>query len=167
MKYSLPLKHNGTNFGRVGVETDGMWARIDAEAAESSALTRLWLCTEFGRVRLGVMEPEGGTLRLRRRIALKELPKNIENGWGELDVGWERVRGDAVEVEDAILARNIHRAEELWIRRNGDGFELAAEYAGRNGFALIPAFTVSRTVRIDGRDCGAITFDRRGRIVRG
>ena len=76
-----PILVDGEKRGELVVSREGLYTVFEASLPDSGELTRLWIAGEGRSAYLGVMEPKGGELYLRRRLStaeLRKLPENIE-----------------------------------------------------------------------------------------
>lgn len=67
--------------GRLTLRRDGLYTLIEAKAKPRGELTRLYICGGGESACLGLMMPEGGIVKLRRRLSrleLQSLPEKIE-----------------------------------------------------------------------------------------
>ena len=79
MEYPLLLM--GVERGKLKVEKQGLYTLMEATAPEAEGLVRLWVQGGGREAYLGLMVPQNGGLRLRRRLSRLELsafPENIE-----------------------------------------------------------------------------------------
>lgn len=70
-----------SNLGRFTMSRDGLYTLIEARVKPREGLTRLYVSGGGKSVCLGLMWPEGGVLKLRRRLSrleLQDLPESIE-----------------------------------------------------------------------------------------
>ena len=76
-----PILVDGEKRGELTVSREGLYTVFEAKLPDSGDLTRLWIAGEGRSAYLGIMEPKGGELYLRRRLSaaeLRKLPENIE-----------------------------------------------------------------------------------------
>lgn len=78
---AIPIYDNGTVAGWLSVSREGLYTWFRARLQEREGLSRLWVHGEGRSACLGVPIPEGGELRLNRRLTRAErerLPRRIE-----------------------------------------------------------------------------------------
>lgn len=76
----IPLRLEGEVRGEVRVYPEGLHTVFEAVCPPAGRMVRLWLHGDGGKIYLGVMEPRGGRLHLRRaftRMELEAFPKPI------------------------------------------------------------------------------------------
>lgn len=82
IKMDYPLLINGKEAGRLRVSGEGLYTVFEAECeGKSDGLIRLWVHGQEGSAYLGIPEPVGSGMYLRKRLTRTELeafPKNIE-----------------------------------------------------------------------------------------
>lgn len=77
---TYPIIIDGNTVGSVNVSQKGLYTVFEASCPDTGELLRLWVFGSDGEAYLGVMMPQGDTLRLVRRFsraALKGFPKSI------------------------------------------------------------------------------------------
>ena len=78
---TIPILHDGRRIGTLETRREGAYTRFEARCAPLPGVRRLCVFGPGGRGCLGVMQPEGGALTLRRRLsraAMKGFPAPIE-----------------------------------------------------------------------------------------
>ena len=70
---TIPVYINQEAAGALTVTRDGLYTVLEIEAQHSGGLVRLWAHGGGKSAYLGVMEPQNGGLRLRRRLSRREL----------------------------------------------------------------------------------------------
>ena len=84
---TVPILHDGRRIGALETRRDGAYTRFEARCAFLPGLRRLRVFGPGGCGCLGVMQPEGGALVLRRRLSraeMKGFPSPIDYaGFGE------------------------------------------------------------------------------------
>ena len=70
---AIPVYINQEAAGALTVTRDGLYTVLETEAPHGSGLVRLWAHGGGKSAYLGVMEPQNGGLRLRRRLSRREL----------------------------------------------------------------------------------------------
>ena len=77
----FPIIHDGRRIGVLETRREGAYTRFEARCAFLSGVRRLFLYGGGTSASLGVMQPEGGALVLRRRLsraAMRAFPAPIE-----------------------------------------------------------------------------------------
>ena len=81
IKMDYPLLINGKEAGRLRVSCEGLYTVFEAQCSENcDGLTRLWVHGKEGSAYLGIPEPAGSGMYLRKRLTRSELeafPKSI------------------------------------------------------------------------------------------
>ena len=76
----LPIYNGTERVGTLSVRREGLYAVFRAELPLRDGLQRLWLCGEEESFCLGVLQPQGGRLRLEKRLsraACAALPRPL------------------------------------------------------------------------------------------
>lgn len=73
----LPIYIGGREAGRLHVAQEGLYTRLTADCAPGEGLLRLWLHGGGRSVYLGLLVPEGGRLRLTKRLSRAALPPEL------------------------------------------------------------------------------------------
>jgi len=76
----FPIRWDGQVHGRLTAREEGVHTVWQGECEDPGKLVRLWVFGEKTKGYLGVMEPAGGKLEIRRRfspLAMAELPREI------------------------------------------------------------------------------------------
>ena len=77
----LPIMEQGERIGTLRIGKEGLYTVFRAELPRREGLQRLWLCGAGAWACLGLLEPEGETLRLVRRLSRADcarLPRRPE-----------------------------------------------------------------------------------------
>ncbi len=173
--YAVDWSFEGAN-GAVTVRQEGGTAICQALAPSGGALRKAWLLGTSGRALLGTLIPEGGGLRLRRRIPVEQLrrqgawpPTGAEigavrpPGGGEnAPPGWHGVDCPGQLMGDPLLAQALQGVEKALLKRDEEGFLLAFPYGGERPFPIPPLFCLSWLERLGGRWYVLFRFSRRG-----
>ena len=169
MEHRLEMEGGGT----LTLKQEGAYVRLEARRApDGQGLYKVWLLGGQGRRMLaGTLAPEGGDLRLRRRLSVGQLEQ--EGCWPP--EGAEAVltfsfaqRGEwycesrpGQLVEDDLLRQLLRRP--MLCRKTGDGFQLAAPFVRDRPVVLSTLLCLARVVRVEGRPHLVWSFDRLGR----
>ena len=102
---------NGTAAGTLRIEDEGLYRTLSAELEYGEQILRLYLWGQS----FGVLAPEDGALRLRRRVSRQRMPvlPAYAVAWCEADGQWLP--------EGAGLRRFTPEGRELAIRWRTDG----------------------------------------------
>ena len=163
--------------GRLYVRQEGMLVGMEAvRANDGRGLYKVWIRGQTGQLLLGTLTPEGGGLRLRRRLSRTELERSgcwpVTGGEVVLAFSFDRAkpsswtRTDHPEqlLHDEILARSV-RGRTMLLRRNTNGFCLAARFDPGHPFPVTPLFCLSRVDRLDGAYHLLFEFDTQGNPI--
>ena len=104
---TVPILLNGETCGTLEIRRDGAYTLFEARCERREELVRLWAFGEGGRGYLGVLQPEGEGLSLRRRLsraAMRAFPQRIEYAGGETDAGHRGTKAPAQEREMASVS---------------------------------------------------------------
>ena len=104
---TVPILLNGEKCGTLEIRRDGAYTLFEARCERREELVRLWAFGEEGRGYLGVLQPEGEGLSLRRRLsraAMRAFPQRIEYAGGETDAGHREIKAPAQERKTRYLA---------------------------------------------------------------
>lgn len=158
--------------GQLIIEPEGGFVRCEASCPnDGRGIYKVWLTGAGGRLLLGTLAPEGGTLRLCRRVSRDSLVR--AGCWpvagGEcvlaftfgLGKGWQREPADR-RMTDPVL-RQAARGLSALVQGEGDGFRLALPFDSTRPFQLVPGFCFARIERVEGRLCAVFSFDGQGR----
>lgn len=157
-----PVLENGTVVGELTVWPENLYTVFDVSCPGHTELRCAWAMGETGAVRIGVPEPENGTLRLRRRFS-RELTAPA----GALLQGELHPLGDVPEqwgplsapLRSAYLHQQLHgRHDVLDCRAHGRRL-LAIPRDDTAPFPLEAMFCFVRLRRLRGRDYWTFAFD--------
>ena len=73
----VPVYIGGEEAGRLRAVQEGLYVRLTADCALRPGLTRLWLHSGDQSLYLGLLAPEGGRLRLEKRLSRRKVPETI------------------------------------------------------------------------------------------
>lgn len=156
--------------GQLDIREDGGFVRCEATRPnDGRGIYKVWVQGNKGEMLLGTLAPEGGGLRLCRRVSRDSLARAgcwpITGGRCTLTFsfqagGWVR---EAVEprMNDSVLRRAARGLSALF-QREGDGFRMAVPFDPTKPFGLAPAFCFARVERVDGRLCAVFSFNGQG-----
>ena len=126
---TIPIILDGERCGAVVTRREGAYTVFEARCALRPGLVRLYLFGPEGRGYLGLLCPEGGELRLRRRLSraeMRRLPAKPEYASAEPQ--------SAGSVPEEAPRRTSSGPEGAWLER-GDG-SLVLERGGERLLAL-------------------------------
>ena len=160
--------------GSLVLREDGGLVWLEARREEDGrGLYKVWLRGELGgRLLLGTLAPEGGSLRLFRRLSRDRLARE---GCGPVtgaecalafpfEGGWRREC--CPRVGDPIVARSLE-GRQMLVRREGDGVCIALPFDPQRAFPLPALFCLACIERVEGRVHAVYRFDCQGRPVLG
>ena len=111
-----PIIHDGRRIGVLETRREGAYTRFDARCAFPPGIRRLFLCGGGRSAALGVMQPEGGALVLRRRFsraAMRAFPAPIEYA------GFEEKTQTAAPPEALRAEKKTADAEPFYLTEEG------------------------------------------------
>lgn len=126
MEETFPVRLDGEDRGSLTVRRDGLATVFEARCADPGRLVRLAVYGPGGEGYLGVMAPENGELRLRRRLtraALSDFPGVIEYA-GEAGAGKSPAPAPspaAARTPEPPPGPAARQGEDLLWYRAGDG----------------------------------------------
>lgn len=160
--------------GKLTVREEGMLVQLQASGPDDGrGLYKVWIHGPGGRLLLGTLMPEGGSLHLRRRLSRGELERSgcwpVTGGETVLAFAFERGRWLREErperlVKDVVL-RQALQGQTMLLRRGADGFCLAAPFDSKRPFPLTPLFCLSKTEQVEGGSRVIFCFDKEGNPV--
>lgn len=163
--------------GGVTVRREGEWAVCQAiSPAHSDGLYKAWLIGERGKALLGTLIPEGGALRLRRRMAVSGLrekgafpPVGAEIAMAyplapeeEPPGQWQWTDCPCRLLGDPALSRALQGVNRGLVKRDTDGFFLAIPYAPVCPFPIPPLFCLGQLAKLGSRWYAVFRFSRQG-----
>ena len=169
METYYPVLYQGEQVGQVTLTEQG--GRTQAAVScrrDNAGLFRAYLLCERGEYPLGVLEPRGEEMCLRRTVRTGELQALGVIWRGEMRMsyafsrpdGWQSLeRAEAFFTADAELSRLAAGIQGgLW-RREGSGRLLALPYAPERPFPLAPLFCFARVETIRGSVYAVYRFE--------
>ena len=111
-----PIIHDGRRIGVLETRREGAYTRFEARCAFLSGVRRLFLYGGGKSASLGVMQPEGGALVLRRRFsraAMRAFPAPIEYA------GFEEKTQTAAPPEALCAEKKTADAEPFYLTEEG------------------------------------------------
>ena len=136
-------------------------------------LYKAFLCGSAGRLPLGSLLPQGGSLYLKRSVpneTLKCIGK-LQRGEGILSFlspkaqsvpeGWRQEPNPQRLFQDPLLSRALGQTSGALVREAGDRTLLALPIYG-GVFPLTPLFCLSRIETLDGRDYAVFCVTKDG-----
>ena len=125
-----------------------------------------------GEMSLGTLVPEGGALRLCRRLPSGTLEASgcwppvevraVRTFSFEGDGEWEEAGPLPPLLSDPVIRRAAEEVKGALLRRRRDGMELAVPFSPREPFPLVPLICLGRLQRIGGRRYLVFSLDGRG-----
>lgn len=160
--------------GQLCVWDEGTWVRLEAVCPDDGkGLYKVWVCGRGGRMLLGTLVPEGDGLHLRRRVSRSELERSgcwpITGGETVLAFSFDRSRWHREEYPDRlvkdVVLRQALRGRPMLLRRQADGFCLAAQFDPDRPFPIPALFCLSKMEYVEGKLRAVFCFDRDGNPV--
>ena len=140
---------------------------------DGKGLYKVWLRGREERFLLGTLVPEGGELRLSRRLSRGQLERcgcwPVTGGETVLafsfgQMGWQREGHPERLVKDVVL-RQALQGQTMQLCRREDGFLLSASFDTGRPFPLTPLFCLSKVERTQQGSRVIFSFDREGKPV--
>ncbi len=165
-----PVLYQGDQAGSATLTHQG--GRIQVEVScrrDNRGLFRAYLLCERGEYPLGVLEPRGERMGLRRTVRTGEL-QALGTIWrGELRMSyafssqtqWQPLAaaGDFFQ-RDPLLSRMLAgTGEGLW-RQERNGRQLALPYQADRPFPMVPLFCFAQIQTIGGQSYAVYRFDK-------
>lgn len=163
--------------GAVTVRREGDRAVCQAiRASGGEGLYKAWLQGGGGRALLGTLVPEGGALRLRRVLEIRELERR--GAWPPVgaevtlaysfspeappppDWCWTDCPGRLLEVPE--LSRCLRGVKRALLKRDMEGFLLAFPWSCHEPFPIPPLFCLARIETLTDRRYTLFRFSRQG-----
>ena len=162
----VPVWEGGRQTGELTVERQGLYLEFEVRSAlPDGQLWRAWAIGELGAVYLGVLEPQGDTGRLHRRISCREAAGTGRLLRGELllrkTAGWQAAARPEILARTPWLRKKLRGKPAGWARRTGECLEIALPLDPGQPFPLPELFCLARTERIGDGLWAVFRFDRR------
>ena len=181
----FPLYFSGRSVGELTVTREGLYDcfRVECHPPEA-ALYRAFAVGESGRLRLGVLEPEGDVFGIRRRFPIREsagLGKLLHGellpcGREETSVpespdlpplseppmqgDWKAAPPPERMFRSPFLREQLRDIPGILARQEGGCRFVALPYHGRRPFLLSALFCFARICSIGGKEYAVFAFDR-------
>ena len=165
---TYPICHENKTVGTVTLVPEGNRIRAEARCrGTEQGVFRAFLLCRQGELPLGVLMPEGGELRLCRRIPLREIESRggvcgaqvrlsyaFQESWQHLGGSrFHQYGGEGQSWEGAV-----------W-RREGERTLLALPFDPARPFPLVRLFCFARIMTVCRRRCAVFCFDKEDRPV--
>ena len=168
---TVKLYCGGRPQGEVVIGPEEIRREVRAAMADpGDGLYRAFLLGQAGELPLGVMEPAGGTLSVRRRLYAREIAAlgPLERGEARLSFAfgegvWQETDAPGQVTADPALRRRLESLPRVLRRREGERVLLAIPLEEGKPFPLEPLFCLARVTAAAGRLCAVYAFDRQGR----
>lgn len=166
------LSGDGESRGRVAVERQGLYMLFRYQCDVPAAPSHLVVRGEKGEAVIGVPVPEGGALRLRRRLSCRSVDVGRWTGFFLLGIGeappekqespekpeaprrerhWREEEHPEELVADGELRESLRGVSGALVSQvDGDTF-LALRYTPGGPFPMMPAFRYGVSARLGGR----------------
>lgn len=161
---------NGKPTGKLTLEPVGSRMEIRASLpAPGDGLYRVVLIGERGEMALGVMEPDGGELKLRRRPYRRDVAALGDILRGEArrsfvfagNGAWRKTQRPAELFASQWLRDDLeHSGPALWRRERGM-LRVAFPYDPHRAFPLEKLFCFASVEKLEGMYWAVYTFDRK------
>ena len=149
--------------GRLALREEGLQVHLEAVCPDGGqGVYKIWIWGAGGSLLLGTPAPEGGALRLRRRVSRRSLEQ--AGCWpvtgGQLRLAlpaqrpegncWARAQRPGGLLADPVLERCADAGGPFLICRTPHGFRLAAPWRPDRPFPLTPLFCLARIEPLGG-----------------
>lgn len=137
-----PVYIGETERGKVRISREGLYTLIEADCAESPGIIRLYACGKSGCTRLGVLCPEDGRLRLKKRLSafqLRSFPHDADS-FGDEEYSRRRSADKKAHPTD-ISEKQAISAERLQPQKENDILQaqpVQMSMADKNGWYALP-----------------------------
>lgn len=161
----LPLLIEGRREGRATMAHESPYTRLTAAVPFRLGLWCAWAEGERGRVRIGVLEPEGQTLSICRRLSRQALaPAGALQcvrvlPWEEREALWKSAAQPEVLFQGPWLRNRLRGLRGVLCRESGGRREVAVPYRVEEPFPLPALFCFARLQDIRGRAYWVFAFD--------
>ena len=167
-----------TGGGRLTMTEEGVQVRLEVlRPNDGRGLYKVWLLGDGGRFLLGTLVPEGDGLCLRRRVSRSSLAQagcwpviagecvlSFSFGQPGKQVEWIAASHPEGMMGDEVLRRAV-RGSQLLLRRQSDGFCLAARFDPGRPFPVTALFCLAGVGELHGQPHVFFHFDREGMPV--
>lgn len=158
-----PVLEDGRQVGTLTVTPDRLYTVFDVSCALREGLWCVWATGERETLRIGVPEPEGDALRIRRRFSQSLTAPLGPLLYGELcPLGEERVQWeplDPAELRTPYLRHQLSERTDVLRGRAGDRLLIAVPRDDSAPFPLEAMFCFARLRCLRGRDHWTFAFD--------
>ncbi len=164
-----PVVYAGASAGKVRLTEEGSRVCLEMDCpGNDSGLFRGFLICRGGELPLGVLEPKGQRLYLRRLLYRAELERLGAPVRGELRLsfpfrrqeGWQRVEDPRRFFRRTAFGQGLEAVEDaLWCEARGLRY-LALPFDCRRPFLLSCLFCFARIHEIGGRSYAVFAFDQ-------
>ena len=171
----FPLYLNGRSIGELTVTREGLYDCFRVECSPpDQEIYRAYAVGEQGRLRLGILEPEGEVFGIRRKIPVREtaeagklvcgqLQTLEEEPWSAVftpEADWRAVPHPERLFRSSFLREQLRGISGVLIQEQAGCRFVALPYSGRRPFLLASLFCFARIQRISGREYAVFAFDR-------
>ena len=148
---TVPVILNGRECGTLELRRDGPFTLFEARCERQPELTRLWVFGGGRRGYLGVLQPEGDGLALRRRLsraAMRSFPDKIEYAGAAPDTAHPERKEPAAEREAEGWTAAARGARRACSRDRGEEVSAISLLRNRQGRGIINVFREKARRRI-------------------
>ncbi len=156
--------------GEISRWPQGACTRVEARMEDpGDGVYRASLVGERGTLKLGVLEPEGDALGLRRCPYSRDVAAvgPVLRGEAACSVPfpsrWEPEERPALLMGDPFLSRRLADCRRAWRRREGNELCLALPMEQGKPFPLETLFCLARVETVQGALCAVYRFSGEGR----
>lgn len=160
-----PVQAEQKTVGELSVWNEKLYTVLDVACSMQAGLWCAWAVGEQGAVRIGIPEPEGSRLCIRRRFSRRLMEPAGKILRGELrPLGEERMQWEALCTETdcgRALEQRFRQLHGVLTCRMDDRRLVAIPRNDAAPFPLEDMFCFARLGQIGGRDCWIFAFDSR------
>lgn len=166
----FPLYLDGEAAGELTVTQGPPYIYFDASCrTPQKRIYRAFVVGETGELRLGVLEPVGEKLVIRRRLSARETAPigrilraeaRLSAAEAEEDDRWQPIPAPESLFRSAFLREQLRGAAGILTRQEPGYRLLALPFDSRRPFLLNSLFCFARIVRIGGQEYAVFTFDQ-------
>ena len=163
----FPLLREGKTVGELTVEREQLYTWFEARCRPlDETLWCAWAVGDLGEIRLGVLEPCGGGLSIRRRFSGRMVQPAVRFQeaattaiYTETPGSWKPLTHPERAFQTPWLRQLLGREPEALIREEGERRCVAVPYDPARPFPLTRLFCFAQIRRIAGRNWAVFRFD--------
>ena len=153
----FPVLWDGKTAGELTTEKEQLYSWFDVRCMQrETGIWCAWAVGEQGELRIGILEPQGRELVIRRRFSdrltqpLGKLLRGEVRPTGEQKTSWKETAAPEMLFRAPWLRRSLQGRAALY-RWEGRRLYLALSYDCGQPFPLLPLFCFAKLCRIRGK----------------